>query len=356
MSNPDQADNYVPPVNLPKVAVVILNWNGQRYLQSFMPSVLASGYPELEIVVGDNASTDDSVAFLERNYPQVRIVKNKSNLGFAGGYNQVLKQVEADYYVLLNSDVEVPPGWIQPVIDLMESDPGIAACQPKIKDYRERDKFEYAGAAGGLMDRFGYLFCRGRIFDITETDRGQYNDARNIFWASGAAFFVRKNCFEQAGGLDEDLFAHMEEADLCWRLQRLGYRIMVCPQSEVYHVGGGTLQAVNAFKTYLNFRNNLILLHQNLPGGKVFPLIFLRFWLDLAAWFLFLFQGRLRHSLAINKAHWHYLRGIGRWQRKRKRLPFVEKVRGIYSGSIVFQHFIKGKKYFSELKYFNNLK
>lgn len=337
----------------PKVAVVILNWNGEQYLRSFLPSVLAAVYPALEVVVGDNASTDTSVAFLETAYPQVKIIKNERNLGFAGGYNQVLQQVETDYYVLLNSDVEVSPGWIDPVIRLMESDQRIAACQPKIKDFNRRDHFEYAGASGGFMDRFGYLFCRGRIFDFIEEDRGQYDDARPVFWASGAAFFIRKSSFEQAGGFDEDLFAHMEEADLCWRLQRMGYRIMVCPQSEVYHVGGGTLQAVNAFKTYLNFRNNLILLHQNLSAGKVFPLIFLRFWLDLAAWFLFLFRGKPRHSFAINKAHWHYLKGIPRWNRKRKKLPRakaeISKSPGLYSGSIVFQHFIRGKKYFSDL-------
>lgn len=336
-------------MTLPKVAIVILNWNGERYLRDFLPSVVASIYPNLEVVVGDNASTDGSVAFLERSYPQIRIVKNERNLGFAGGYNQVLERVDADYFVLLNSDVEVTPGWIDPVIRLMESAASIAACQPKIKDYRHRDKFEYAGAAGGLMDRFGYLFCRGRLFDFTEEDHGQYDDAREVFWATGAALFVRKSCFEQAGGFDEDLFAHMEEADLCWRLQRLGYRIMVCPQSEVYHVGGGTLQAVSPFKTYLNFRNNLILLHKNLRKGKIFPLIFLRFWLDLAAWFLFLFQGKSRHSLAINKAHWDYLKGIRRWNRKRKQFPAAGKPHGIYPGSIVFQYFMKGKKRFSEL-------
>lgn len=310
---------------------------------------MASGYPELEIVVGDNASTDTSVAFLKASYPQVRIVENESNLGFAGGYNQVLKQVQADYYVLLNSDVEVTPGWIEPVMELMESDRQIAACQPKIKDFNKRTHFEYAGAAGGLMDRFGYLFCRGRIFDTLEEDRGQYNDAREVFWASGAAFFIRKNCFEQAGGFDENLFAHMEEADLCWRLQRLGYKIMVCPRSEVYHVGGGTLQATNAFKTYLNFRNNLIILHKNLPAGKIFLLIFARFWLDLAAWLLFLLSGKPRHSFAINKAHWHYLKGISRWNIKRKEFRGIGKDPEVYPGSIVFQYFIKGKKYFSEL-------
>ena len=333
----------------PKVAIVILNWNGEGYLRDFLPSVMASDYPNLEIVIGDNASTDGSIDLLDRNYPHVRIIKNERNFGFAGGYNHVLKQIEADYYVLLNSDVEVSPGWIKPVMGLMESDPGIAACQPKIKHYQQRDKFEYAGAAGGLMDRFGYLFCRGRIFDTTEHDRGQYDDTREVFWASGAALFVRKSCFEQTGGFDEDLFAHMEEVDLCWRLQRLGYQIMVCPQSEVYHVGGGTLQAVSPFKTYLNFRNNLILLHKNLPKGKIFPLIFLRFWLDLAAWFLFLFQGKARHSLAINKAHWHYLKGIRRWNRKRKQFSAAGKPKGIYRGSIVFQYFIKGKKRFSDL-------
>lgn len=337
----------------PKVAVVILNWNGVRYLERFLPSVLASTYPGLEVVVGDNASTDESVAFLKTRFPQVRIIRNEHNLGFAGGYNQVLRQVEADYLILLNSDVEVTPGWIEPVISLMESDPEIAACQPKIKAHRERERFEYAGAAGGYIDRFGYLFCRGRIFSITEEDRGQYDDTRPVFWASGAAMFVRKTAFDQAGGFDPDLFAHMEEADLCWRLQRLGFRIMVCPRSVVYHVGGGTLQAISPFKTYLNFRNNLILLHKNLAAGRVFPLIFTRFWLDLAAWFLFLFSGKFRHSLAINKAHWHYLKGLTHWNRKRKSFaapsPELNRLEGVYRGSIAYQHFIKGKKVFTAL-------
>lgn len=333
----------------PKVAVVILNWNGADYLQRFLPSVLASSYSNLEVIVGDNASTDESVSVLRQHFPEVRLIRNEGNLGYAEGYNKVLAQVEASYYVLLNSDVEVPPNWIGPIIDLMEKDERIAACQPKVKASRQRHLFEYAGAAGGLIDRFGFLFCRGRIFDEIEEDRGQYNDTRAVFWASGAALFVRKACFDRAGGLDTDLFAHMEEVDLCWRLQRLGYRIMVCPESEIYHVGGGTLAAANPFKTYLNFRNNLIVLHQNLPSASAFPVIFARLWLDLAAWFLFLFRGKPRHSAAINKAHWHYFRQLRRWTRKRRRFPLSGNLQGVYRRSIVFDYFLRKKKRFSEL-------
>ncbi|MBI3232939.1 MAG: glycosyltransferase family 2 protein [Bacteroidetes bacterium] len=238
-----------------KVAVVILNYNGKHWLEKFLPSVLSSTYANIEIVVADNCSTDDSIDFINQNYPNLTLIKNRVNGGFSKGYNDCLKHVTADYYVLLNSDIEVTPNWIEPVIELMESDSLIAACQPKILMYDQKDKFEYAGAAGGFMDSMGYMFCRGRIFDIYETDHGQYNEAIEVFWATGACLFVRANIYHQFGGLYEPLFAHMEEIDFCWRLKNNGYKIYACPTSEVYHVGGGTLNKTSPHKTYLNFRN-----------------------------------------------------------------------------------------------------
>ena len=244
----------------PRVAVVILNWNGRFFLEKFLPSVYNSSYPNLEFVIGDNASTDDSVVFVQENYPSVKILTNKTNLGFAGGYNAILKRVEADYYVLLNSDVEVTQNWIEPVIDYMESYPDIVAAQPKILAYHEKNKFEHAGAAGGFIDKYGYPFCRGRIFNDVEEDNGQYNTPMEIFWATGAALFIKSTAWKASGGFDDDFFAHMEEIDLCWRLKRMGYRIGYVGESVVYHVGGGTLNTSNPKKSYLNFRNNLVML------------------------------------------------------------------------------------------------
>ncbi|WP_462220674.1 glycosyltransferase family 2 protein, partial [Ferruginibacter sp.] len=244
----------------PSVAIVILNWNGRKFLEQFLPSVIASVYDNKKIIVADNASTDDSVIFLQQQYPQIEILQNSSNEGFAKGYNTALKQVQSDYYILLNSDVEVTPGWITPVIDLMESDTTIAACQPKLLAYNYKNQFEYAGACGGWIDKFGYPFSRGRVFDICEDDKGQYNNAAQCFWASGAALFVKASVYHELGGLDEYFFAHQEEIDFCWRLQLAGYKVYVQPASEVYHVGGGTLAKGSSKKTYLNFRNNLIML------------------------------------------------------------------------------------------------
>jgi len=338
-------------MHFPKVAVVILNWNGKNYLEKFLPSVISSTYPNLEIVLGDNASTDNSVEFVEKNYPSVSIICTKSNLGFAGGYNQVLKDVEAEYYVLLNSDVEVTDHWIQPVIALMENDPQIAAAQPKILSQKDKAEFEYAGAAGGFLDRFGYAFCRGRIFDALEKDKGQYNEATEIFWASGAAFFIRRSVWEQSGGLDVDFFAHMEEIDLCWRLKNKGYKIMYCPDSEVYHVGGGTLSAESAFKTYLNFRNNLVMLQKNLPPAKAFQIIFIRFWLDLLSLLKFLFQGSPKNALAVSKAHFYFFGNFNRNRKKNGSDKSRFNPSGLYRGSIVWDYFGQGIKRFSDLKF-----
>ncbi|WP_443939139.1 glycosyltransferase family 2 protein [Pedobacter sp. MW01-1-1] len=333
------------------VAVVILNWNGKRYLEQFLPGILLSKYNNLQIVVGDNASTDDSVAFLRNNFPSVKIIQNDINYGFAGGYNKVLAQVEADYFILLNSDVEVTPNWIQPVIDLMESDAQIAAAQPKIKWYSDKSQFEYAGAAGGYLDRFSFPFCRGRIFNVYEQDNGQYNHSEEVFWASGAAFFIKSAYWREVGGLDADLFAHMEEIDLCWRLKNLDYKVMYCPDAEVYHVGGGTLQTENPFKTYLNFRNNLIIMQKNLPAADAVFRIFIRMCIDFVAWWHFLLSGKPAFTASVSKGHWHFLTALFKTAKKRtsKQKAYFQHT-GVYSNSVVWAFFIKKIKYFSDLK------
>ncbi len=335
----------------PSVAVVILNWNGKALLARFLPSVIASQYSNLQIIVGDNASTDDSVEYVKNNFPTVNIIQNDQNYGYAGGYNHILSRVEADYFVLLNSDVEVPENWIQPVIDKMESDDQIAAAQPKIKWQTQKDQFEYAGAAGGFMDLHAFPFCRGRIFDTVETDSGQYDTDIDIFWASGAAFFIKRKAWTEVKGLDADLFAHMEEIDLCWRLKNLGYRIIYCANAEVYHVGGGTLNANNPYKTYLNFRNNLIIMQKNLPLSDAYFRIFVRMWFDLAAWVQFLLKGKSEFSMAITKAHFHFLRDITHNAQKRtsKQMPYLNHA-GTYKSSIVYTYFIDKIKTFSQLR------
>jgi len=255
--------------SLPKVAVVILNWNGRNFLEQFLPSVVRSTYSNHVIIIADNNSADDSIDFLKIHYPGIRIIQNAGNWGFAKGYNEALRQIESEYYVLLNSDVEVSPGWLEPMVELLENNPAIAACQPKILSFLKRNLFEYAGAAGGWMDKYGYPFCKGRIFDLCEEDHGQYDQAEPIFWATGAALFIRSSSFHEQKGLDEYFFAHQEEIDLCWRIQLSGGKIYSCPSSVVYHVGGGTLQKGNSKKTFLNFRNNLIMLAKNWPSKKV---------------------------------------------------------------------------------------
>ncbi|MEZ4884356.1 MAG: glycosyltransferase family 2 protein [Chitinophagales bacterium] len=337
----------------PKVAVVILNWNGIHFLQKFLPSVLASKYKNLDIYLADNASTDESVAFVGSSFPSIRIIQNAENYGFARGYNEALKQVEADYYVLLNSDVEVTENWIHPIIDLMESNKSIAACQPKILAFHHKTQFEYAGAAGGMMDRFGYTFCRGRFFDHCEEDVGQYEDISEVFWASGAALFIRANLYHEIGGLDGDFFAHMEEIDLCWRLKRAGYRIFYHPNSAVYHVGGGTLPQGNPRKLYLNFRNSLAMMYKNLTTLQLFTLFPFRIALDLIAALKFLLSGDFADCKATLKAQFNFFSHLLKWQRKRSTTQkWVNKVQisvqpnqlGWYKGSIVVDYFLKGKK------------
>ncbi|WP_293311517.1 glycosyltransferase family 2 protein [Pedobacter sp. UBA5917] len=335
----------------PSVAVVILNWNGKAYLNQFLPGILSSEYDNLQIIVGDNASTDDSVSFLQENFPTVKIIQNDQNYGFAGGYNKVLERVKADYFILLNSDVEVTPNWIKPVIDLMESDLQIAAAQPKIKWQLNKNQFEYAGAAGGYLDIYAFPFCRGRLFNVYELDNGQYNEQKEVFWASGAAFFIKSKCWRETGGLDADLFAHMEEIDLCWRLKNLGYKIMYCPNAEVYHVGGGTLQTENPFKTYLNFRNNLIIMQKNLPAADAVFRIFIRMFIDFIAWWHFLLTGKPKFTMAVSKGHWHFLKSLSKTNKKRKAVQKAYAAHtGVYNNSVVWAFFIKKIKHFSELR------
>lgn len=338
--------------NTPKVAIVILNWNGLKHLSQFLPSIMASEWPNLDIVVGDNASSDGSVAFLKSNFPTIRIIQNDQNYGFTGGYNRILKQVDADYYILLNSDIEVTPNWIKPVIDLMESDERVAAAAPKIKAYHQPTHFEHAGAAGGFIDSYGYPFCRGRIFYKVEEDKGQYNQSDEIFWASGAALFIKKRCWDEAGGFDERFFAHMEEIDLCWRLKNMDYKIMYCAESEVYHVGGGTLDKENPFKTYLNFRNNLLLLKKNLPFGRSVFTIGIRLWLDLFAIFRFMGEGKHKDAGAVCRAHRNFFRNLFKADPSGIKIPKAHHstLKRMYKHNIVWDFFIRKKRVFSDLK------
>jgi len=337
----------------PSVAVVILNWNGKQLLTDFLPSVIKTRYSNLQLIVGDNASTDGSVEYVKSNFPDIQIIKNDRNYGFAEGYNRILKQVNADYYILLNSDVEVPENWIEPVIKAMEADDQIAAAQPKIKWQKDKSQFEYAGAAGGFLDINAFPFCRGRIFDQIEADSGQYNEGMEIFWASGAAFFIKRKQWEETGGLDPDLFAHMEEIDLCWRLKNLGYKIIYCPDAEVYHLGGGTLAASNPYKVFLNFRNNLIIMQKNLPAAEAAISILIRMNIDFIAWAQFLLKGETKFAFAINKAHYQFLANLRKTRSKRgARQLTYSKHTGVYHSSVVWSFFIKGLRQFSQLKDF----
>jgi GT2 family glycosyltransferase len=341
--------NKMLPVQ-PSVAIVILNWNGRPFLEQFLPSVLASSYAAATVVVADNASTDGSVAFLRQRYPQVRIVENPTNEGFAKGYNTALQQVTADYYVLLNSDVEVEPDWIGPIVALMESDASIAACQPKIRAWREKGRFEYAGACGGWIDGLGYPFSRGRVFDVCEADTGQYDDAGPCFWASGCALFVKAAVYHQLGGLDPYFFAHQEEIDFCWRLQLAGYRVYVQPRSVVYHVGGGTLPMGNPRKVYLNFRNNLVMLAKNLPLADACWKLPLRLALDAVAAWKGLLGGKTGDFGAIAKAHGGFLKWLLGTKNKAAMPVRRKKVHtGVYSGSVVWQYFVKKRHTFLEI-------
>jgi len=339
-----------------EVSIVILNWNGRQHLEHFLPDLLGHTTQNgAEIVVADNGSADDSLEFLKKVYPRIRIIELEQNHGFSGGYNRALEQIDAKYIVLLNSDIEVTEGWLEPMLELMENDEKVGACTPKILDFKKRTHFEYAGAAGGFIDRFGYPFCRGRIFDHLEEDKGQYDKAIDLFWGSGACLMVRADLYRESGGLDEQFFAHMEEIDLCWRLQRMGYRIRIVPSSRVYHVGGATLQRGNPFKTYLNFRNNLLLLYKNLPGHRRASIIFFRMILDGISAFRFLFQGAFRDFLAVFKAHLSFYGMKSSYRGLKNKNKYPENnviVKGIYPGSIVFEFFLKSKRKFSDLDQF----
>ena len=334
----------------PSVAIVILNWNGKLFLEKFLPSVLSSTYSNKKIIVADNASTDDSITFLKQHYPQVYILINPENEGFAKGYNTALKQVCADYYVLLNSDVEVTSNWIEPVIDLMEADQLIAACQPKLLDYYNRDHFEYAGASGGWIDSFGYPFTRGRIFDTCEKDYGQYDTSSPCFWATGAAMFVRAGVYHEMKGLDPYFFAHQEEIDLCWRMQLHGYKVYVQPASVVYHVGGGTLPKGNNKKVYLNYRNNLIMMAKNLPFLSACWKLPFRFGLDAFSAYRAFFNGDRGHFIAVAKAHFSFFYWL--FFVKNQTLKSGKKSKifaGVYPGMLVWDYFIKKKRTFKQI-------
>lgn len=332
-----------------KIAVVILNWNGRPMLERFLPSVMAC-CGGADVVVADNGSTDESMAFMRQHYPQVQLITLDKNYGFAEGYNRAIAALEGyDYYVLLNSDVECTPRWIEPVVEMMEREPQVAVAQPKLLMYDQKDTFEYAGGAGGFIDRYGYPFCRGRLFSTLEKDHGQYDDECDIFWATGAAMFVRASVWCELGGLDGDFFAHMEEIDFCWRTHLAGYRVRYCPQSVLYHVGGGTLPKSSPFKTELNFRNNLSMLYKNLPEGRRGKVLAMRMWLDRVAALKFLLEGHKGEYAAVRKAH----RQFRAWkpQLEEKRKTCVRRaVPQVYQGLLLPEYYLLGHKRFTALK------
>lgn len=340
-------------------AIVILNYNGADYLVKFLPKVIESAKSlNAEVVVADNASTDQSVEVLKSNFPEVTLIQIEKNLGFAEGYNVALKQVESDIYVLLNSDVEVTDNWLEPCIDLLEKEEHIAACQPKIRAYHKKSDFEYAGACGGWMDTLGYPFCRGRIFSEIEEDQQQYDQAAEIFWATGAALFIKADLFHKFGGFDGEYFAHAEEIDLCWRLRKAGYKIYCEPSSVVYHIGGGTLGYESVTKTYLNFRNTLVTGFKNETFTKLLWWLPLRLLMDGLAGVLFLSQRKWGHIGAIVKAHWHFFPRIFFWWKRRKYFQNLiragaigdnSKGVGLYNKSIVWQFYAKSKTRFSQI-------
>ena len=333
----------------PRVAIVILNFNGVHHLRSFLPSVMATQYDNLEIVVADNGSTDQSIEVIQKEFNQVTLITHATNEGFAGGYNWALKEVKADYYVLLNSDVAVDAQWINPMVDLLESNATIGACQPKVLSYSEQDSFEYAGAAGGWIDALGYPFSRGRVFDVCEKDKGQYNESKPIFWATGAAMMIRANLFHQLNGFDESFFAHQEEIDLCWRMQLIGFHLYACPMAKVFHVGAGTLPR-GGRKVFLNFRNNLIMLTKNLPIGELVWKIPFRFALDAISAWKGLLSGDFAFFRAIVAAHFGYFSHIVSGKLKRSSSPKpMKSLDGVYNGSLVWDYFIKNKQHFNKI-------
>ncbi|MEC8738367.1 MAG: glycosyltransferase family 2 protein [Bacteroidota bacterium] len=334
----------------PELSVIILNYNTAELLESLLPSVLASTYENLRIIVADNGSTDASVLMLKEKFSDVEVIEMFENKGFAGGYNEAISRIETDYVVLLNSDVKVEKNWLLPLIDFAISHPNVGAIQPKIKSFYDNDFFEYAGASGGFLDIFGYPFCRGRIFDEIERDNGQYDNNQEIFWASGAAFLVKQEVYQKLGGLDEKFFAHMEEIDLCWRIKNAGYKNYVVPQSVVYHIGGGTLAEGSKKKFYLNFRNSLLMLTKNLKAKDLW-ILFVRFFiLDYLSMIKFIRDGRAYLVIQVFRAQIHFVKSFHEaWQKRSIMNTSIKGLSGIYPKSLVYQFFIKGKRKYIDL-------
>ena len=335
-----------------KTAIVILNWNGVEMLTRFLPNVLDYSRGEAVVYVADNASTDNSLEVLKMHFPEVRVIVLEKNWGFAEGYNRALGQIDAEYYVLLNSDVEVSHHWLTPLIEFMDNHADVAACQPKLLSMKNRDAFEYAGACGGFIDRYGYPFCRGRIFDTVESDDGQYDYAAEVLWATGACMVVRASDFKEAGGFDARFFAHSEEIDLCWRMRLMGKKIYCIPDSFVYHIGGGTLPKNNPMKTYLNFRNNLTMLYKNLPDGELRHVMRVRLILDYVAAFQALLSGRVGDFKAIINGRKAFKKWLPEYREVRREVQgrrVVRDVTGIYRHSILWQYYAKGHKKYAEI-------
>ena len=331
-----------------KTAIVILNWNGQKLLEQFLPSIVNFSLQHADIYVADNASTDDSIAFIKKYYPSVKIIENTTNGGYSKGYNDALQAVEADIYCLINSDIEVTENWISPILAVFKNEEKTAIIQPKILDFKDKTKFEYAGAGGGFIDLYGYPYCRGRVFNDQEKDNQQFNDISEIFWASGACFFIRSKVYHQINGFDEDYFAHQEEIDLCWRTQNIGYTIKYVGTSTVYHIGGATLQETNPHKTYLNFRNSLLNVVKNVPKKWFLFVIFSRLVLDGIAGIKFIIELRPIHTWSILKAHLSFYKNFYKFLKKRKKL--IKKQDYNLHTSIVWQYFVLGRNTFDKLK------
>jgi hypothetical protein len=335
-------------------AIVILNWNGEAYLRQFLPVLIEkTTIPGVQIIVADNASTDNSLTLLQNEFPTIRTIVLDKNYGFAGGYNKALYQVDADYYVLLNSDVEVTDNWLEPMLAYMDQHEDVAACQPKISSFNNRNKFEHAGAAGGFIDKFGFPFCRGRVFGVVEEDKGQYDNIVDVFWASGACMLVRSKAYWKVGGLDDDFFAHMEEIDLCWRFKSRAYRVVCIPESIVYHIAGGTLKVENPYKTYLNFRNNLLMLYKNLPNHLLKKTMFWRFIFDYSAALQLFITGKPQNAVSVFKARKDYKLMLPNFVEKRKENILYSTIvnhNEIFQKSIVLEYYIKQKKTFCKYK------
>ncbi len=338
-----------------KIAVVILNWNGRTMLEKFLPSVCGFTRGEdVVVVVADNGSTDDSIAFVKEHYPEVQLVVLDKNYGFAEGYNRALSQLDAEYFLLLNSDVEVTENWLDPMLAYMEEHPDVAACQPKIRAFHQKESFEHAGACGGFLDKYAFPFCRGRIFAHVEEDRGQYDSVADIFWATGAAMMIRSDLYWWAGGLDGKFFAHMEEIDLCWRLRSRGRRIVCIPESVVYHVGGGTLNVENPRKTFLNFRNNLLMIYKNVPEKYLRKVMVARFFFDHIAALQYCLKGDFSNAKAILRARREFRTLRPSYEEVRKgnlEVQTVEEIPEVLNRSLVFASFLRGVKKFSDLRF-----